>query len=129
MSCPGDTMFNVSCQGHQTLGLNKFPTLGFISPGGHHTKDLKNILDKMWLHEHFKYFLFQIQMKSDHPDIFISYCWQNSQEAVNNGTQARHGALGYGDPRKIKEFLEKKGLSCWLDIEQMGKVGGFQTNF
>lgn len=65
-------------------------------------------------------------MKSDHPDIFISYCWQNSQEAVNNGTQARHGALGYGDPRKIKEFLEKKGLSCWLDIEQMGKYGLYQ---
>lgn len=57
MSCPGDTMFNVSCQGHQTLGLNKFPTLGFISPGGHHTRDLKNILDKMWLHEHFQIFL------------------------------------------------------------------------
>lgn len=64
-------------------------------------------------------------MKPDHPDIFISYCWQNSHDAVNNGTQARHGALGYADPRKIKEFLEKKGLSCWLDIEQMGKVGVF----
>nr|XP_022323918.1 uncharacterized protein LOC111124909 isoform X4 [Crassostrea virginica] len=65
-------------------------------------------------------------MKPDHPDIFISYCWQNSQDAVNNGTQARHGALGYGDPRKIKEYLEKKGLSCWLDIEQMGKYGLYQ---
>ncbi|XP_062577173.1 uncharacterized protein LOC134239045 [Saccostrea cucullata] len=64
--------------------------------------------------------------KTDNPDVFISYCWQNSQDAVNQGTQARQGALGYGDPRKIKEFLEKKGLSCWLDIEQMGKYGLYQ---
>ena len=32
------------------------------------------------------------------------------------------GALGWGDPRVIKEKLEQAGVTCWLDIEQAGKV-------
>ncbi|XP_021344441.1 uncharacterized protein LOC110444385, partial [Mizuhopecten yessoensis] len=50
---------------------------------------------------------------------FISYAWVNSQQAVALGSNKKEEALGYGDPREIKAFLEKKGVPCWLDIEQM----------
>ena len=45
--------------------------------------------------------------------------------AVNAG-QARNipGALSYGDPRELKQFLEDNGISCWLDVEQVGRVRG-----
>lgn len=39
------------------------------------------------------------------------------------GTASNPKALGWGDPRKLKHFLEENGVSCWLDIEQMGQVG------
>lgn len=42
--------------------------------------------------------------------------------AVDLGSATKEGAMGWGDPRKIKEFLESKGIKCWLDIEQMGQV-------
>ena len=32
------------------------------------------------------------------------------------------GSLGHGDPREIKAFLEKNGISCWLDVERVGRV-------
>ena len=32
-------------------------------------------------------------------------------------------ALGYYDPRWIKSFLEKSRFRCWLDTDQIGKVG------
>ena len=55
--------------------------------------------------------------------VFISYCWLNSSLAVNAG-QARNipGAVSYGDPRELKQFLEDNDISCWLDIDQVGRV-------
>ena len=57
------------------------------------------------------------------PEVFISYCWTNSASAVE-ADQARHkpGALSAGDPRKIKSFLEERGIVTWLDIERAGRV-------
>ncbi|CAG5127749.1 unnamed protein product, partial [Candidula unifasciata] len=51
-----------------------------------------------------------------YPECFISYSWANSKT----------GAIGWGDPRKIKEFLQSKGVNCWLDVEQMGQEGFFE---
>lgn len=42
--------------------------------------------------------------------------------AVELGSATVDGAIGWGDPRKIKEFLQSKGINCWIDVEQMGQV-------
>lgn len=36
--------------------------------------------------------------------------------------RAIEGAVGYGDPRDIKDFLESKGIACWIDVERVGVV-------
>ncbi|XP_021366171.1 uncharacterized protein LOC110458668 [Mizuhopecten yessoensis] len=59
----------------------------------------------------------------EHPACFISYTWVNSLQAVKQGTKERPGSVGWGDPRDIKDFLEKKGIKCWIDHEQMSKDG------
>ena len=61
-----------------------------------------------------------------YPKCFISYCWSNSREAVNQGSRKVTGALGWGDPRDIKRTLEKQGVSCWMDIERVGQGGLFE---
>ena len=33
------------------------------------------------------------------------------------------GAVGYGDPREIKDFLTANGIPCWIDVERVGVVG------
>ncbi|XP_033749950.1 uncharacterized protein LOC117334433 [Pecten maximus] len=50
---------------------------------------------------------------------FISYAWVNSHQAVELGSKKKEGALGSGDPREIKTFLEKNNIPCWIDIEQI----------
>ncbi|CAD5120949.1 DgyrCDS9499 [Dimorphilus gyrociliatus] len=57
---------------------------------------------------------------------FISYCWSNSEEAVEKGTKRKEGAIGKVDPRRIKKLLEGEGISCWMDIEQVGQTGLIQ---
>jgi len=43
------------------------------------------------------------QRKRDEPtDVFISYCWTNSHDAINKGTKPTATSLGWGDPRTIK---------------------------
>ena len=63
-------------------------------------------------------FLFQKQAPC-----FISYSWKNSKQAVSKGTKTEESALGWGDPREIKRFLEEHDFPCWIDIEQAGKQG------
>ncbi|XP_067667740.1 uncharacterized protein [Haliotis asinina] len=60
------------------------------------------------------------------PPCFISYCWQNSAEAVAKGTRSSEGAVGYGDPRAIKKYLDDHGVQCWLDVERVGLHGLFE---
>ncbi|XP_048241150.1 uncharacterized protein LOC124116403 [Haliotis rufescens] len=67
-----------------------------------------------------------LKKRQDFPKCFISYCWCNSKEAVALGSQSKTGALGWGDPRRLKKFLEGKGIKCWLDIERMGQEGFFE---
>ncbi|XP_060066669.1 uncharacterized protein LOC132546957 [Ylistrum balloti] len=50
---------------------------------------------------------------------FISYSWVNSQTAVSMGSKFIPGAVGKGDPRKIKSYLDSRGICCWLDVEQV----------
>ena len=59
-------------------------------------------------------------------DVFLSYAWVNSHSAVELGhARELRGALGHGDPRKIKDLLrEACDLSVWVDIEQVGRVSG-----
>ncbi|XP_013414940.1 uncharacterized protein LOC106176900 [Lingula anatina] len=61
-------------------------------------------------------------------DCFISYCWTNSASALKMGQvfRPKEGAIGNGDPREIKEFLEKNGINCWLDVERVGENGLFE---
>ncbi|KAL4228297.1 hypothetical protein ACF0H5_013728 [Mactra antiquata] len=59
------------------------------------------------------------------PSCFFSYTWVNSSQAVNLGTRAVSGALGSGDPREIKQYLEDNGIKCWIDVERVGKNGLF----
>ncbi|XP_033749498.1 LOW QUALITY PROTEIN: uncharacterized protein LOC117334139 [Pecten maximus] len=50
---------------------------------------------------------------------FISYSWVNSRSAVDSGTRELSGAIGPGDPRELKNYLEEHGVGCWIDIEQV----------
>ena len=55
------------------------------------------------------------------PQIFISYCRVNSQDAIKKGTIAKNKfCLGWADPRSLKTFLENEGYSVWVDYEQRG---------
>ncbi|CAH1772675.1 unnamed protein product [Owenia fusiformis] len=62
-----------------------------------------------------------------HPPCFISYCWANSSQAVKLGTKAKDGSVGWGDPRDMKDMLEKNGIDCWIDIEQTGQNDLFES--
>ncbi|XP_053405125.1 uncharacterized protein LOC123565346 [Mercenaria mercenaria] len=62
---------------------------------------------------------------SPKPQVFFSYTWVNSSQAVALGTREIPGALGYGDPRELKTFLEEQGIRCWIDVERVGMNGLF----
>ncbi|CAH1783022.1 unnamed protein product [Owenia fusiformis] len=58
------------------------------------------------------------------PSCFISYCWSNSQNAIDLGSREKDGAIGWADPREIRKKLGENDIDCWLDIEQLGSGGG-----
>ena len=53
---------------------------------------------------------------------FLSYSWANSRDAQSKGSYCPPEALGWSDPRDIKNYLESNGVTCWLDIEQTASV-------
>ena len=68
---------------------------------------------------------FKIDKKNDekHADVFISYCWSNSHDAVKKGTRSTKTSLGWLDPRSLVKFLKENGVNAWIDVEEM-KSGG-----
>ncbi|CAF5013211.1 unnamed protein product, partial [Rotaria socialis] len=42
------------------------------------------------------------QLRDQSTDIFISYCWMNSHDAVSKGTKPTGTSIGWGDPRALK---------------------------
>ncbi|KAK0062250.1 hypothetical protein Bpfe_008351, partial [Biomphalaria pfeifferi] len=68
---------------------------------------------------------YQIQK---HPSVFISYSWSNSKHAQERGTVCPPGAIGWGDPRQVKQELEKRNISCWLDCDQPAAGKGLFKN-
>jgi len=61
------------------------------------------------------------QTEIQFPEIFVSYCWANSRNASEKSMRINEEALGWGDPRSIKEYLQTQGLGCWIDTEMIGK--------
>lgn len=53
------------------------------------------------------------------PDVFLSYCWRNSQKAKEaNQVKDVNGSM-YSDPRLLKDKISDLGYNVWLDIEQL----------
>ncbi|XP_060554389.1 uncharacterized protein LOC132715413 [Ruditapes philippinarum] len=55
------------------------------------------------------------------PDVFVSYCWSNSKNAAEKSGRINPDSLGWGDPRQLKAVLQKQGINCWIDVENVGK--------
>jgi hypothetical protein len=55
------------------------------------------------------------QPRTNTCDVFISYCWSNSQKAVDKGRQPVSGALGECDPRDVDKWLGEQGSSQFSD--------------
>ena len=68
--------------------------------------------------------IIQRQIEDKQPDVFISYCWSNSHEAVEKGTKAQPTSLGWLDPRSLKEVFKQKEIEVWLDIEELSTSNG-----
>ena len=51
-------------------------------------------------------------------DVFISYSWANSHEAVAKGTKKNTTSLGWLDPRSLLAFFRENGINAWLDTHE-----------
>lgn len=60
-------------------------------------------------------------------DVFVSYCWTNSHDALTNGQVDRLAGNPHADPRKAARHFEDTGLSVWLDVKKLesGQEGLF----
>ena len=63
------------------------------------------------------------KMRDDPPDVFISYSWSNSHDAVQKGTRPTKTSLGWLDPRRLTQFFLDNGISAWLDTNEMQSAG------
>ena len=88
----------------------------------HKLADLLDVLDKQ---------LTEVR-SGDHrvedkpPDVLISYCWENSLDAVSKGTRTpnRETSLGWMDPRRLAAFLNENGVRAWLDVNEVSGGAG-----
>ena len=63
-------------------------------------------------------------------DVFLSYCWKNSQLASQMNQVSNVVGGKFADPRLIKSELEKElSRSVWIDIERMAGSGTQQSIF
>lgn len=58
-------------------------------------------------------------------DVFISYCWKNSHEAVAKGTKPTETSLGWLDPRTLPEYFKSHGINAWIDVEDINTTNLF----
>lgn len=54
------------------------------------------------------------QLKDQPTDVFISYCWANSHDAISKGTKPTETSIGWGDPRILKVNFTSYGISLIL---------------
>ncbi|RNA31785.1 putative serine threonine- kinase pats1 [Brachionus plicatilis] len=54
-----------------------------------------------------------------HPDVFVSYCWANSHEAIKKGSKGTKKSLGALDPRILVKFFADNGINAWLDVDNL----------
>jgi len=52
-------------------------------------------------------------------DVFISYCWKNSKQAIDMGSAGTELGLGWLDPRTLVDFFKEHGINAWLDVESI----------
>jgi hypothetical protein len=58
-------------------------------------------------------------LKQKPSGVFISYCWQNSHDAIKKGTRGPKTALGWLDPRTLVSFFKENGIDAWIDIQEL----------
>eukprot|EP00116_Pleurobrachia_bachei_P002173 sb/3462435/ len=57
------------------------------------------------------------------PRVFLSYCWSNSQLALQAKQISWLSGDEFSDPRRIKKDIEERlGERVWLDIEQLNSI-------
>eukprot|EP00794_Sanderia_malayensis_P015993 gene15993-17604_t len=61
----------------------------------------------------------QIRRVEGDADIFVSYCWTNSFDALRNKQIKALEGGEFSDPRLVKKELESAGYKLWLDIERL----------
>jgi len=52
-------------------------------------------------------------------DVFISYCWKNSKQAIEKGSTGTELGIGWLDPRSLVDFFREHDISAWLDVESI----------
>jgi leucine-rich repeat kinase 2 len=65
-----------------------------------------------------------IKEDSKEIDVFISYCWKNSHDAVKKGTLRNEKSLSCLDPRELYSLFRENGLNVWLDIHNLKESRG-----
>lgn len=48
-------------------------------------------------------------LEASPPDVFISYCWKNSHDAISKGSKKTETSLGWLDPRNLVEYFKENG--------------------
>lgn len=57
-------------------------------------------------------------------DVFISYRWSNSHEAVKKGTIGTKQSLGWLDPRDLVAFFKQNNINAWIDVTEASTSPG-----